>query len=576
MGTVHTIQELKNLLDPLAIYGEYVRLTRKGRRSSGLCPFHREKTPSFSVDGETGLFYCFGCHKGGDLLQFVQEAEGCSFSEALEILASRAGVTLDTGRGRGTGPQMAPDRKEILRKVLATAELFYREALKEQPAGSAVRSYLVRRGIAPAAEERFGLGFAPPAGGLMARLAKEGYRTADAVEAGLVLERDRGGSSERFRNRLLFPIRDALGRTVGFGGRALGDDEPKYLNSPETPVFQKRDVLFGLCWTKEAVRRSGTAVLVEGYMDFVTAYGSGVDNAVAGLGTALAQGQAALLSRYAREVVLCYDSDTAGREAARRSAPILLGQGLGLRVVTLPAGKDPDDCVREAGAEALRGAVAGARPFFEHLVEQAQASAVLSTVEGRVAFVDSLAEHLLAVADPLKRQEYAKEVAGRAGLDPDGVLRRVLESARGRKDETPAPVGKAPEVPVNEQMLVKGLTRCPAEARPLVETLGVEVLGSLTVGPLLKRLLAGEGPEGPAQTAVLAFIEHSCHEAATPEAVATAVRSLRRQHLVEKQRRIRQQIAEAGQRGDLALVQVLNREMMAVATEVRGLEPARA
>lgn len=577
MGSVHSVAELKNLVDTLAVYGEYVRLTRKGRRSAGLCPFHREKTPSFSVDSETGLFYCFGCHKGGDLLQFVQDVEGCSFPEAMEILAARAGVTLELSRSRGSGPAMAPDRKETLRKCLASAARFYRAALKGLPPESPVRGYMERRGIRPAEEDRFGLGFAPPSGGLLAHLSKEGFRPAEAIEAGLVLERDRGAVAERFRNRLLFPIQDTLGRVVGFGGRSLGDEEPKYLNSPETPVFQKRELLFGLCFTKDAVRKTGTAVLTEGYMDFVAAYGAGVDNAVAGLGTALAPGQAALLSRYAKEVVLCYDADNAGREAAKRAAPILFGHGLALRVVSLPAGKDPDDCVRQAGASAFREAVTQARPFFDHLVEQAQAAAVFTTVEGRVAFVDSLSETLLAVPDPLKRQEYAKEVAGRAGLDPNQILRRLSEASRGRKEEAPSAVTQTPEVPRDEQILIKGLLRFPEQAAPVVESLGRELRQSLKTGPLLESLMSvGGGPQGPAEMALLAFIEHSCHEAANPESLQAAARNLRGAFLQEKTRRIRQQIADAGQRGDLALVQVLNREMMAVAEEARSLKAPRS
>ncbi len=577
MGVVQSIQELKGLLDPLAVYGEYVRLTRRGRRSTGLCPFHKEKTPSFSVDGETGLFYCFGCHRGGDLLRFVQEAEGCSFAEALELLASRAGVTLASGGARSAPAGTGQDRKELLRKLLAAAERYYRAALKAEPAAGAVRAYLVRRGLDAAAEEAYALGYAPPRGGLLAQLAKEGFKPGEASEAGLVLERDRGEWGERFRNRLLFPIRDAMGRTVGFGGRALGDDEPKYLNSPETPVFLKREVLFGLCWTKEAIRRRGRAVLVEGYMDFVAAHRAGVADVVAGLGTALAQGQAALLARYAKEVVLSYDADAAGAAAAKRAVPVLLGQGLSVKVATFPQGKDPDDCVRAAGAEAYRAAVDGAAPFFRHLVEQAQGEAVLTSVEGRVAFLDSLAEFLMAVPDPLERQEHAREVAGRAGLDPNQVLRRLADAAKGQKVPAAgaAPAEKAPEVPVNEQMLVKGLRRFPEEGARLAAALGPELRGKLAVGPLLERLAAGAEPEEPAQVALLAFIENSCHETVTVEAVRAAARSLQVAHLTERQRRIRQQIEDASRRHDHGLVQVLNREMMAVLDEVRSLGAAR-
>jgi len=363
-----------------------------------------------------------------------------------------------------------------------------------------------------------------------------------------------------------------MGRTVGFGGRAIGDQEPKYLNSPETPVFQKRDVLFGLCWSKEEIRRKGQAVLVEGYMDFVSAYRSGVLNVVAGLGTALAPGQAALLARYAKEVVLNYDGDSAGLAAAQRAVPVLLAHSLAVRVVALPQGKDPDECIKIAGAEAYKQAVADSVPFFRFLVEQAQAKAVLGSVEGRVAFVDSLAEYLAAVPDPLARQEFASETAGRAGLDPGQVLRRLTDQSKGRKE--PAAEGAASEplhVPVNEQMLIKGLRRFPKEGAALCARLSEELRRTLTVAPLFDSLLKGKEPQDPSHIMMLAFIDNSCHEAPTLEAFKAAVSSLMAEHLLEKQRRIRHQIEDAGQRHDTRLIEVLNREMMAVVEEVRGL-----
>ncbi len=572
MASVNSVQELKNLVDPIGVYGEYVRLARKGKRSVGLCPFHREKTPSFSVDQETGLFYCFGCHKGGDLLRFLQDVEGCSFGEALEILASRAGVTLSLSAGRqGTVPG-APDRKERLRKALASAEKYYRLALKAEKKGSPIRSYMEERGLGPAQEEAFSLGYAPPGGGLMNHLAGDGFTPEEAAECGLVIEREQGGRAERFRNRLLFPIKDPMGRTAGFGGRAIDGQEPKYLNSPETPVFQKRDVLFGLCWTKEEIRKKGQAVLVEGYMDFVAAHGAGVTNVVAGLGTALASGQAALLGRYAKEVILSYDGDPAGLAAAQRAVPVLLGHSLSIRVATFPQGKDPDECIKRAGAETYRRRVAEAVPFFRFLVEQAQAKAVLGSVEGRVAFVDSLSEYLAAVPDPLARQEFASEAAGRAGLDPNMVIRRLGEKTRGNKEQAEE---KAPaellKIPVNEQMLVKGLRRYPKEGAALCAQLPEELSQSLSVAPLLEDLARGAEPGDPARLKMLAFIDNSCHEAPSLEAFRSAVRSLLAEHLLEKQRRIRRQIEDAGQRQDERLVEVLNREMMAVVEEVRGL-----
>lgn len=572
MASVNSVQELKNLVDPIGVYGEYVRLARKGKRSLGLCPFHREKTPSFSVDQETGLFYCFGCHKGGDLLRFLQDVEGCSFGEALEILANRAGVTLSLTTGRSGGFPNAPDRKERLRKALASAERYYRAALKSEQKGSPVRAYLENRGLDGTAVETFALGYAPLSSGLLNHLAGEGFSPEEAMECGLVVEREQGGRAERFRNRLLFPIRDAMGRTVGFGGRAIDAQEPKYLNSPETPVFQKRDVLFGLCWTKEEIRKKGQAVLVEGYMDFVSAYRAGVLNVVAGLGTALSTGQAALLGRYAKEVVLNYDGDSAGLTAAQRAVPILLNHSLAVRVASLPAGKDPDECIKSAGAEAYRQAVADSVPFFRFLVEQAQAKAVLGSVDGRVAFVDSLADYLAAVPDPMARQEFAGETAGRAGLDPNQVLRRLNDKTRGQKDVAAENPAQEPlRVPMNEQMLIKGLRLFPKEGAALCANLPEELRKALVIAPLLDDLAKGKEPQEPARLAMLAFIDNSCDDTLTLNNFQSAVRSLRAEHLLEKNRRIRHQIEDAIQRRDTRLVEILQREITAIAQEVRGL-----
>ncbi|MEJ2367150.1 MAG: DNA primase [Acidobacteriota bacterium] len=571
MGSIRNVQELKALLDPVAIYGDYVRLQRRGRRAFGLCPFHREKTPSFSVDVESGLFYCFGCHKGGDLIQFIQEIEACTFQEAAELLAGKAGATLSFHPGKSPP---GTDKKETLRKVIKAAEEYYRACLEGAAPGSPVQQYMKQRGIDSATAAELGLGYAPPGGGVLAALRRGGARVEDAAEAGLVFEKGRRGEyRERFRNRLMFPILDNMGRTVGFGGRTLGDDSAKYLNSPENPVFQKRDLLYGLSWTKDEIRKTRTAVFVEGYMDFLALYRAGFRNAAATLGTSLTSAQAALIKRYADRVLLSYDSDNAGLEAARRAILPLLAQGLKIHIVKLPAGKDPDECIGKAGAEAYRKALEDAPPFFLYLVEEVQESAELHTVEGRVRFIDTLMEYLSAVPDSLERQEYAKEIAGRTGLDPNQVLRRLSETMRGKKDERFAGVpSKAYSIPVSEQLLVKGFMKFPDQAARLYEGMSVELRARLSVRSLLETMARGGRPEDPEQLALLAFIEHGCHETASPEALKAAVRSLEVDFLKSRQRRISQQLKDASARKDSSLVQILTREMMAIASQVRDLE----
>ncbi len=572
MGVAHNLDELKHLIGPLAVYQDYVRLTARGRRRVGLCPFHKEKTPSFSVDEENGLFYCFGCHKGGDMIQFVQEMEGVGFKEALELLARKAGVDLEW-RSQDGARDHAPDRKERLRKCLQSARDYYRGCLVAAPKGAPVKAYVERRGIAPATEEALQLGFSPGQGGLLAHLRKAGYTAEEAQEAGLLLERNRGEWYERFRNRLIFPIVDLLGRTVGFGGRALGDDEPKYLNSPESPVFQKREVLYGLNWTKGAVREKEQLVLVEGYMDFLAVYQAGVGNAAATLGTALAEGQVRLVKRYAREAVLNFDRDPAGVAAAKRAIQVLLGEGMRIRVISVPEGKDPDEFVRREGAEAYARLVAEAKPFFEFLVDQSRGSLARGGVEGKMAFLEEVTPYLTAVADPIERQEYAKEVAGRAGLDVGLVLGRLAKAAAGDRAVHEAPAGPRHEVPVAEQMLVKGLMEpgFRARASALVDGIPQEALSGLTAAELLGALRRTGAPQGTEQTALLAYIQNGCHEALSEANLESAAASIVEDHLREQERHLQQQIRDASRKGDLGLVQILNREKMAVLERIHAL-----
>ncbi len=575
MTTVRRVEEIKSLIDPIQVYQDYVRLTRRGRRSVGLCPFHREKTPSFSVDADNGLFYCFGCHKGGDVIRFLMEAEGCSFPEAAEILARKAGVTLDLGGQRDRDP--GPDRRDRLRKLLSLSAEYYRTALRSAPPSSRVRCYLERRGIREDTAERLSLGFAPPGGGLLAHLGRQGFKAEEAGEAGLVFERGRGEHAERFRDRLLFPIQDVMGRTVGFGGRALGDEEPKYLNSPESPVFQKRDVLYGLSLTRQAVREAERLLLVEGYMDFLAVTQAGVPYAAATLGTALSDGQVRLARRYAREVILNFDQDAAGLQAAERAIRLLLQEGLRIRVLVVPTGKDPDGFIAAEGPEAYRRLVDSALPFFDFLVERALASASLREVEGRVAFVDRLAEFLGAVPDPIERQEYARDVAGRTGIAPALILKR-LQSAQG------APAGPALEsatepsrLPVREQILIKGLFSRGDEARRVVRGLPGEVLDSMEAAPLLRALLKGDPPD-PSHEALLARVLNGCHEPAGEDDLERAAAEVHASHLRMRERDIQRQLKEASRRQDFGLVQILNREKMSLMEQIHAIEggPARA
>lgn len=570
MATVRSVEELKSLIDPIAVYQDYVRLTRRGRRSLGLCPFHKEKTPSFSVDGDNGLFYCFGCHKGGDVLHFLQEMESCDFREAAEILARKAGVTMEFGHG--TPRDQAPDRKERLRSLLEAAQGSFRKALEEAPPGSQVRRYCERRGIRPETAEALGLGFARPSGDLLAHLSRMGFKADEALEAGLVVDRGGGAWAERFRNRLTFPIRDVMGRTVGFGGRALGDEEPKYLNSPESPVFQKRDVLYGLSLTKQAVRGAEQILLVEGYMDFLSAYQAGVTNVAATLGTALADGQVRLVKRYAREVVLGFDQDAAGLEAAKRAILLLLAEDLKIKVVVVPDGKDPDEFIGQHGPEAYRKLLEGAAPFFDFLVEAAERTVPSKDAAGKRAVTDRMAEYLGAVANPIERQEYAARVAGRLGIEPSLVLRSVAASQSHGKAAPVTAAAAEEAVPVAEQILLKGALAFPEACRKVMSGLEPALVDGLVTGRLLRAVLEGRTEGASDQSRLLASIQHGCHEVPTEKDMEQAAARLRIMYLRTKERQVIQQIKEASQKHDDSLIGILLRERSSLAEHIYALE----
>ncbi|HEY8477651.1 MAG TPA: DNA primase, partial [Chloroflexota bacterium] len=396
------IEEIKARLDVVDVIGQHVPLKRVGRNYQALCPFHNERTPSFVVFPETGTWRCFGCGAGGDVFHFVMQRQGLTFAEALQVLAAQAGVTLPSHEQQ----RQRADEHDRLYEVNEAAARYFR-AMLMAPAGAAARAYLERRGVDGPTAERFGLGYAPePRGAIAAHLQERGFSVDALVAAGLAGRDERGVLFERFRGRLIFPIRDARGRVVGFGARALGDEQPKYLNSPQTPVFEKGAVLYGLDLARESIRRGGQAVIVEGYMDVLAAHQHGFTNVVASLGTSVTPRQLELLRRTASEVCLALDADAAGQLATLRGLEVArealaddvvpvpdLGaiRRLGtvaaadpkqlerlfhfesvarvaIKAVVLPDGRDPDDVIR-ADPERWRQLIDSARPFMDFLLE---------------------------------------------------------------------------------------------------------------------------------------------------------------------------------------------------------------
>jgi DNA primase len=427
------VDDVRVRVDIVEVIGDHLPLKRAGKEFRALCPFHQEKTPSFYVVPAKGFYKCFGCGESGDAFSFLMKHAGLSFQEAVRQLAARVGIEIPE---RGAGREVE-DPHRLLYEAIAFAADFYQRQLRESAGGKGARAYLESRGIAPAVWERFQLGYAPDEWrSLRSAAHTHGIEDAVLLEAGLIKEPERGGEPyDRQRDRVIFPIADARGRLIAFGGRLLRSREgaPKYLNSPETPVYEKGRHLYGLSWAKTAIRREGAVLVVEGYMDYVSLAAREIENVVAGLGTALTAEQAALMARYTQEALLLYDSDAAGLRATFRSADALLGAGVHPLVVTLPTGEDPDSVARQGGAAALRPHLDAAVDVRDRKLQILEARGYFASAEGVRKAVDGLLSTLRATLDPMLRDIYLARVAERTG-----VRRETLEDELA-VDQAPSP-----------------------------------------------------------------------------------------------------------------------------------------
>src|SRR5450432_2610625 len=347
-------ERVKQQADIVRVIGEYVRLKKSGQNFTGLCPFHAEKSPSFAVHPVKQIYHCFGCGVGGDVFKFVMEVDKVAFPEAIRIVAEKCGIAIPRPRERSPEERKENQQRTVLVEMHREAQTFFVQQLGGTMEGKAARAYLEDRGLDKDAIARFGIGYAPSGGDGLLRFLKGKYREPQLIESGLISREQSGGTRmyDRFRRRITFPIANDGGKIVAFGARALGDDQPKYLNSPETPIYSKSNLLYHLDRAKEALRRADFAVLVEGYMDAIAVARAGISNVVASCGTSLAEPQIKLLSRFTKRVIVNYDPDTAGQTATERSISLLLEQDFEVRVLALPGNADPDKFIRAQGAEA--------------------------------------------------------------------------------------------------------------------------------------------------------------------------------------------------------------------------------
>ncbi len=434
------VEAVRAAADLVEVVSGYVALKKSGARWRGLCPFHSEKTPSFYVDADKQLYYCFGCSSGGDVFKFLMQYEKLDFPEALRSLAGRYNVPLPAARGAESG-----ERQKVI-AVNRQALTFFREQLTG-PVGEPARRYLASRGIHREVAERFLLGYAPEGWsgikdylGRGAGPARE-QREALSVAAGLLARKEETGRTyDRFRDRVIFPIVNLADEVIGFGGRVLGQGEPKYLNSPDTAAFSKGDNLYALPHARESMRREGFAVLVEGYMDAIALQTAGVGQAVATLGTGFTSGHVRLLKRFTGQVVVNFDPDAAGRRATRRSLETLLENGFEVRVVALPTGKDPDVYVRTEGAEAYRQRLQEALPYIEYLAREVAGRVDLGRAQGKVQALNEVLPFLARLDNPVLRSAQVEMLATVFGIEDRLVLQELKDAVRERRKA----VGEAP------------------------------------------------------------------------------------------------------------------------------------
>src|SRR6202158_2940196 len=446
--------KVKQQADIVRVIGEYVRLKKSGQNFSGLCPFHSEKTPSFAVHPVKQIYHCFGCGVGGDVFNFVMEMEKCAFPEAIRVVAEKCGIAIPRPKDQSPGERKESQQRALLMEMQREAQTFFVNQLMDTPEGKVARAYLEDRSLDKDTIERFGIGYAPSGGAVLLRVMKQQDREHVWAEAGLISRDQNGKMFDRFRRRITFPIAGESGKIVAFGCRALGDDQPKYLNSPESPIYSKSNVLYHLDRAKEALRRSDFAVLVEGYMDAIAVARAGISNVVASCGTSLAEPQIKLLGRFTKRVIVNYDPDTAGQAATERSIAILLEQDFEVRVLALPGKADPDKFIREQGADAYMKLVKESPPYVDYLIARAR-QMDMTTAEGKLRAVNFLLPYVQKIPNRILRSEWATRIAQQLRLD-EPVLRAALSKAAAERSSEvktqPELVGRAAK-PIERRLI---------------------------------------------------------------------------------------------------------------------------
>ena len=482
------IDEVRAAADIVTVISDSVSLRKAGNSYKGLCPFHGEKTPSFNVMRDRGFFHCFGCNAGGDVFKFVELQEKISFQEAVRHLAGRFGIPIP--EVQDGEPRESAAEREALVKIHEIALEYFREQLAS-PAGARWREYLLKdRGLTQATIDELQIGWAPASrDALRARLLKAGFTPLQLVTSGLVTRRDDGSEVDRFRNRLMIPIARDTGTVIAFGGRALeADQQPKYLNSPETPIYTKSRTLYGLNLTKSHLRKGNFALIVEGYFDFAQVHQAGGFPVIATCGTALTSQQAQMLRRFAAKAVLCYDADRAGQTAAERSSELLVSEGFDVNVIQLPGGEDPDTFIQKQGRDAFVGQLKKSRPYLEYLLDRAALEHDVTRDDGRREFLKRMLGVAARIPDAAARDQFADRLAHKARVTEGVVRAEIRKAAAARKTDLPAE--RVPTLQGHIRKAEKGLiwtlVHHPAEAIEALRGLESDDLKGLSTENLLR------------------------------------------------------------------------------------------
>ncbi len=584
----HLLDEVRNAANIVSVVSEYVALKKRGRNHVARCPFHTEKTPSFNVNEERQIFMCFGCGMGGDVFKFIMQVEHLSFPEAVRFIAERQGIKLPEISPPASSPS-ATSSMDVLRRAMAETVAMYHRCLLDTQEGNPALKYLQERGISRDTITRFQLGYSPAGGeALVQSLKNKGFTLQTLEECGLIKRSEDGNRVyDTFRERIMFPIHDIQGRAIAFGARAMGDRTPKYLNSPETKLYNKSRNLFGLGFSKEAIKKHDQAVLVEGYMDFIIPFQYGVENLVASLGTSLTPTQVELLGRYTREVVVSYDPDSAGLAATQRSLDLFLEGDFRVRVLRLPPGQDPDLFVRKAGPAEYQNRVRNSFPYLEFLLEAAiQNQGALDNPKKKVQAMNAVLPYLAKVPSAVERSDYVFQFARKLGIEDQQLLAETRKAAQQKRVRlADAPVASAVSMKFAEKRLLQLLlnnAELQQEILPLCSKQDFEGLAAEKIFAALLDLFGSEQGgtyeglhrsfAGEAEQALLAQLEiEDVPEDASKDTAESFLSALRTMRLAAYKQKILAKIAEAAERNDDEMLNHLFEQRIRVDRELVNL-----